>query len=66
MSRGEEKEIDRYSSHLAAPRILLSVRVYCWCNLDNTPSRWLDRVVVRFERLARNDAIDVCGCDMSS
>ena len=59
--KSEQTEIDRYSSHLAATRILLGVRVYCWCDLDNTSSRWLNRIIVGLKRLARNDTVDVCG-----
>ena len=61
MSRGEQTEIDRHSSHLAAPRILLGVRVYCWCDLNNPSGGWLNRIIVRLKRLARNDAVDVYG-----
>ena len=59
MSKGGPTEIDRYSSRLAASSTLLSVRVYCRCDQDNTSGRWLDRVIIRFKGLARNNVIDV-------
>ena len=59
-------KIYRYSSHSATSSVLLSVRVYCRCDLNHASSSWLDRVIVWFKGLARDNAIDICLWSVSS